>query len=86
LRAKAEAASNLQDDSDVDQSVPADAVTSSAGARGASTSSTPAAAASYGTIPNGLPSGNATTFKGVYYKRSSLCYGCLLYVCLSVCQ
>ena len=56
LRAKAEAESHLRDDSDVDQKV-SDAMTT-AGTAQPSSSSTNTAAAGYGTIPNGLPSGN----------------------------
>jgi len=54
LRAKAEAASYLRDDSDIDQKVSDAAVQPST-----SSTSTAAAAtvAGYGTIPNGLPSG-----------------------------
>lgn len=61
LRIKAEATSHLQDESDVDQKV-SDAVTS-AGAAHPSTSSTTAASVGYGTIPNGLPSGNGPPLK-----------------------
>ena len=56
LRAKAEAASHVGDDSDVDQKV-SDAVTSAVASH-PSAGSSMAAAAGYGTIPNGLPSGN----------------------------
>jgi len=61
LRAKVEAESNLRDDSDVDQKV-SDAMTT-AGTAQPSSSSTSTAAAGYGTIPNGLPSGNQPPLK-----------------------
>lgn len=53
LRAKAEAASYLRDDSDIDQKVSDAAVQPST----SSTSTAAATVAGYGTIPNGLPSG-----------------------------
>ena len=59
LRVKAEVASHLQDDSDVDQLTVSDAMTSAGAAYPCTSCSTAAAAAAgYGAIPNGLPSGN----------------------------
>lgn len=61
LRAKVEAESHLRDDSDVDQKVSESMTT--AGTAQPSSSGTSTTAVGYGTIPNGLPSGNRPSSK-----------------------
>jgi len=74
LRAKAEAASYMQDDSDVDQKV-SDAMTSAGAAQPSSSGSGTAATAGYGTIPNGLPSGEVPSIFVYSLKTFNALYG-----------